>query len=129
MGRTSALGLLISAAGFIGIATSINGCDYIVLLSSFAVWGAGLGILTPAIVSAALASTPRSPGMASGASNTSKQTGGALGVAIFSAIAGSTDGSGFLPRSVTLFFISASVFILTGLRCLAAAWSGETRRG
>lgn len=126
--RTSALGLLTSAAGFAGIATSITGTSYIALLSFLALWGAGLGILTPAIVSAALKATPHSPGMASGASNTSRQTGGALGVAIFAAVAGSTDGPGFIPHSIGLFLGGAVVFVLTGLLCRAAARSGETGR-
>jgi DHA2 family methylenomycin A resistance protein-like MFS transporter len=56
--RSSALGLVLSAAGFAGIAGTIGGSGHVALLSFLAVWGAGLGVLTPAIVSAALRAVP-----------------------------------------------------------------------
>ncbi|MEU1982115.1 MFS transporter [Nocardia sp. NPDC019395] len=119
--RTSALGLLVSAAGFAGIAYCVDGAGYVTLLFFLALWGSGLGVLTPAIVSAALAATPDSPGTASGASNTSRQTGGALGVAIFAAVAGSPADSGFIPHSIGLFLGGAVVFVLAGLLCFVSA--------
>ena len=86
--RTSAIGLTIAAIGFAGLAVSVGSRPGPVLLVSLAVWGVGLGVLTPAIVSAALQAAPDVPGTASGASNTARQAGGALGVAVFSALAG-----------------------------------------
>ncbi|KAA5838119.1 MFS transporter [Saccharopolyspora hirsuta] len=120
---TSGLGLLIAAAGFAGMAISP---DLSTLLLFLPLWGAGLGVLTPAIVAAALEAAPDSPGVASGASNTSRQTGGALGVAIFAAVAGPPGGSGFLPHATGLFLGGAAVFALTGL---AAARRMQPRPG
>ncbi len=53
-----------------------------------ALWGTRLGVITPAIVAAALKATPKTPGLASGASNTARQPGGTPGIAHFAAIAG-----------------------------------------
>jgi len=93
------------------------------LLCSLALWGAGLGVLTPAIVSAALQAAPGTPGVASGASNTSRQTGGALGVAIFGAAAGASGSSSFVSHATVLFTAAAVAFALTAGLCLAAARS------
>ncbi|NYD40807.1 MFS transporter [Nocardioides panaciterrulae] len=119
--RTSALGLLAAAGGFAGLATSIGGAGHLSLLLFLALWGGGLGVLTPAIVTAALEAAPGSPGMASGASNTSRQAGGALGVAIFAVAAGRADAPSFVPHATELFLGSALVFVLTALLCLVAA--------
>lgn len=118
--HTSALGLLVSAIGFAGIACTAGGSN-VALLFCLAVWGAGLGILTPAIVTAALRAAPGSPGAASGVSNTSRQTGGALGVAIFAAIAGPADGLGFVSHSLALFLAGSAAFAVASMLCFAAA--------
>lgn len=126
--RAAVLGLLVSGAGFAGIAVGLAGGNDVVLLCSLALWGAGLGILTPAVVAAALQSSPGTPGVASGASNTSRQTGGALGVAIFGAVAGGTGGSGFVARATGLCVAAAVVFALTAALCAAAARPAEGRQ-
>ncbi|WP_433378348.1 MFS transporter [Actinoplanes sp. CA-142083] len=108
--RTSALGLGLAAVGFVGIAFSVGRPVYPMLLVALAVWGAGLGVLTPAIVTAAMRTVPSAPGIASGASNTARQTGGALGVALFAAIAGSAAASGFARHAMWLFAAGAVVF-------------------
>ncbi|MDN6510366.1 MAG: MFS transporter, partial [Corynebacterium sp.] len=115
--RTSALGSAIAAAGAIGIAFTMTntGVGYIALAFFLAVWGIGLGVLTPAIVTAALATTPTTPGLASGASNTARQTGGALGIAVFATIAGSVDSAGFAQHSAALFITTAVIFMLAGI--------------
>ena len=127
--RTAALGLLVAAAGMAGIAAGLTntGTGYIVLAFFLALWGAGLGVLTPAIVAAALKATPRAPGLASGASNTARQTGGALGIAIFAAVAGSATAPGFGSHSAVLFTGSAALFVLAGLLCLGVARSRRPR--
>ncbi|MFI0898852.1 MFS transporter [Streptomyces sp. NPDC020983] len=117
--RAAALGLLVAAGGFAGIAATVGGSGYAVLLLFLALWGTGLGILTPSIVSAALLAVPGAPGVASGAGNTSRQTGGALGVAIFAAVAGPAGADGFLPHCAGLFAAGALVFALLGVLCLA----------
>ncbi|MGN6723868.1 MAG: MFS transporter [Marmoricola sp.] len=117
--RTSALGLTIAGTGMAGLAVSIagNGFNYTVLALFLALWGCGLGVLTPAFVSAAIQTTPDAPGLASGASNTSRQTGGALGIAIFAAIAGPVTARAFIPHSTALLLAAAATLGLTGLLC------------
>jgi MFS family permease len=124
--RTSAVGLLGAAAGFAGIAVTVSAAGYVWLLCSLALWGAGLAVLTPAIVSAALQAAPGAPGVASGASNTSRQTGGALGVAIFGAAAGAPAAAGFAGNARGLFLAAAAVFLLTA--ALYPAATRPTRR-
>ncbi len=121
--RAAAVGLLVAAAGTAGIAIDLTttGTGYVVLALFLALWGTGLGILTPAIVAAALKATPRAPGLASGASNTARQTGGALGVAIFAAVGGSATAPDFSSNSTVLLLNAAAAFALAGLLCLGVA--------
>jgi predicted MFS family arabinose efflux permease len=91
---------------------------YPALIGSLAAWGAGLGILGPAIVTAALQATPGAPGTASGASNTARQAGGALGVAAFAALAGSSSGAAFVRHTSWLMTGSAAAFAVAALCCL-----------
>ncbi|QUQ63020.1 MFS transporter [Kutzneria sp. CA-103260] len=120
--RTSALGLLIAVVGFGGLALSLragNGpVDYPILLCSLAVWGCGIGVLTPGIVTAAMRAVPDSPGTASGASNTSRQAGGAIGVALFGAIAGTPTGAGFADHVSALMWGGAAAFLLAAVPCV-----------
>lgn len=127
--RASTLGAVIAAAGMVGIAANLTntGAGYIALALFLVLWGIGLGVLTPAIVAVALNVTPEAPGLASGASNTSRQIGGALGIAISAAAAGSAVSTGFSSRSAVLFLAAAGVFVLAGVLCLGAALT-ERRR-
>jgi len=70
-------------------------------------------------VTAALDALPHAPGVASGASNTARQTGGALGVAIFSALAGSSTAAGFSGRTAAVLVGSAVAFLLAAAGALA----------
>jgi MFS transporter, DHA2 family, methylenomycin A resistance protein len=116
--RTSALGLAVAAAGMAGVAASIGRSGYPALIGSLAAWGAGLGILGPAIVTAALQATPGAPGTASGASNTARQAGGALGVAAFAALAGSASDAAFVPHTSWLMTGGAVAFAMAAACCL-----------
>ncbi|MYR06423.1 MFS transporter [Gordonia sp. SID5947] len=126
----SAIGAVIAGAGMTGIAATLmsTGNGYIALILYLTLWGAGLGVLTPAIVAAALKVTPETPGLASGAGNTARQTGGALGIAIVAAIAGSAESMGFAPRSAGLFVTAGAVFVLVGVLCSGVALSDRHRR-
>jgi DHA2 family methylenomycin A resistance protein-like MFS transporter len=119
--RVSAAGLLLAALGFAGVAASLRGPDYPALLSALALWGAGIGVLTPAIVVAALQALPAAPGTASGASNTARQTGGALGVALFGAVAGTATSPEFLAHTLQLLTAGALAFASASAICLVAA--------
>jgi MFS transporter, DHA2 family, methylenomycin A resistance protein len=116
--RTSALGLAVAAAGMAGVAATIGRPLYPALIGSLVVWGAGLGVLGPAIVTAALQATPGAPGIASGASNTARQAGGALGVAAFAALAGSANHGVFVQHTSWLMTGGAVAFAVAAVCCL-----------
>jgi len=116
--RASALGLAVAAGGLAGVAASIGGLAYPALVCSLALWGTGLGILGPAIVTAALRATPGRAGTASGASNTARQAGGALGVAAFAAVAGSASDSTFVQHTSWLLTGAAAAFAVAAVGCL-----------
>lgn len=87
------LGLLVAAAGLALLARAGADAGYTVLLPAFLLWGVGCGLLTPAVVAAAVATVPRErAGLASAVNNTARQTGGAIGIAVAGAIAGQPDG-------------------------------------
>ena len=101
-----------------GVAATVGRSGYPALIGSLAAWGAGLGILGPAIVTAALQATPGASGVASGASNTARQAGGALGVAAFAALAGSASSAAFVPRTSWLMTGGAAAFTVAAVCCL-----------
>jgi DHA2 family methylenomycin A resistance protein-like MFS transporter len=85
-----AAGLLLAAAGMALITRLEAGSSYAALLPALVLIGTGLGLLTPAVVSAAMSAVPGGrAGLASGVNNTARQAGGAIGVAAFGALAGS----------------------------------------
>jgi MFS transporter, DHA2 family, methylenomycin A resistance protein len=110
---TSAAGLGVAAVGLLAMALSLGRPLYPVLVPALACWGAGIGLLTPGIVTAALESLPDASGVASGASNTARQVGNALGVAIFSLLAGSSGASGFATRTGLVLAGCAVAFAVT----------------
>ena len=76
------VGLLLVGAGSLLMAMVGAHSTWRVLIAGLAVLGAGVGIANPTLASAALASVPRErSGMASGAVNTARQLGFAIGVA------------------------------------------------
>jgi MFS transporter, DHA2 family, methylenomycin A resistance protein len=90
-------GLVVAAAGLALLAVAGQDATYALLLLAFLLWGSGLGVLTPAVVAAAVAAVPRErAGLASAINNTARQAGGAIGIAISGAVAGSPAGAGFL---------------------------------
>jgi DHA2 family methylenomycin A resistance protein-like MFS transporter len=85
----AAAGLLCAAVGLALLSRAEPHSAYPVLLPAFLLWGAGLGVLTPAVVAAAIAAVPEErSGLASAVNNTARQTGGAIGIAVAGAIAG-----------------------------------------
>jgi len=80
------IGLAVSGAGLIAVAllSDREGAAAMVALGCS---GAGLGLATPALVSAATAAVPAPrAGMAAAVNNTARQAGGAIGVALIGAI-------------------------------------------
>jgi DHA2 family methylenomycin A resistance protein-like MFS transporter len=90
-------GLLVAAVGVALVTTWSAETPYLQLVPALACWGVGMGILTPAVVAAAVGAVPSDrSGLASGINNTARQTGGAIGIAAYGALAGP-------PAQVTSF--------------------------
>jgi MFS transporter, DHA2 family, methylenomycin A resistance protein len=82
-------GLLVAAAGVVWLGGLQAGSGYLTLLPALALWGIGLGLLTPAVVAAAMGAVPAArAGLASATNNTSRVAGSAIGIAAFGAVAG-----------------------------------------
>lgn len=82
-----AVGLAIIGAGALLMARVDGGASWGILVPGLAVLGLGVGICNPVVTSAALASVPRErSGMASGAVNTARQLGFAVGVAVLGSV-------------------------------------------
>ncbi|MFF4841578.1 MFS transporter [Streptomyces collinus] len=89
------------------------------LVPAFLLWGIGCGLLTPAVVAAAIAAVPSErSGLASAVNNTARQTGGAIGIAVAGTIAGRpTDPAGFLRGFHTVTLGSAARYTATAVLC------------
>jgi MFS transporter, DHA2 family, methylenomycin A resistance protein len=113
-------GLLTAGAGVALLATIGRHAPYLELIPALLLWGAGLGVLTPAVVAAAVGAVDRSrAGLASAVSNTSRQAGGAVGIAGFGAVAGSPSSSGFLAGLHTAAIGAAGLFLLAAVATVA----------
>jgi MFS family permease len=90
--------------------------------------GAGLGILTPAVVAASMGAVPSErAGLAAAVNNTARQAGGAVGVAAFGSIAGSPTSAGFVHGFHAVALGAAGLYALAAAMALAAA-PGPVRR-
>ena len=97
-----------------------------VLLVSIMVTGLGGGLITTAVVSAAIQAAPRGrAGLATGVSNTARQVGTATGVAVFGAIAGSPAAAGEFTYRIHVLGIVAAVLWLIAL---TLTWTLPHRR-
>jgi MFS transporter, DHA2 family, methylenomycin A resistance protein len=111
-----AAGLLVAAMG-VGLLVLVDpGSSYLVLLPALLPWGIGMGILTPAVVAAAMGAVeaPRA-GLASATNNTARQAGGAIGIAALGALAGSAARKGSFVAG-----LHASALIVVALWIAAA---------
>src|SRR5262249_30622016 len=82
------IGLTLSAAGLLLLTRTAPDTPYAQLVPAFVLWGGGLGVLTPAVVAAAMGAVESDrAGLASGVNNTARQAGGAIGIAAFGALA------------------------------------------
>ncbi|MFD9892340.1 MFS transporter [Amycolatopsis sp. NPDC059027] len=82
-------GLALGALSLLNLLRIGPDSGYPALLPTMLGLGVGMGLLTPAVVTAAVAGIPAErAGIASGVNNTARQAAGALGVAVFGAVAG-----------------------------------------
>lgn len=112
--RPMAVGLVVAAAGIAMLARLQPDSDYVTLLPAMLLWGIGMGLLTPAVVAAAVAAVePERAGLASGVNNTARQAGGAIGIAAFGAAAGPAANRGhFVAGLHTTGLVTAGLFLL-----------------
>jgi DHA2 family methylenomycin A resistance protein-like MFS transporter len=83
------IGGLIGAVGFALLSTLDEHSSYLAMLAPFILIPAGMGLGVPAMTTAILGSVERqSSGVASAVLNTARQSAGAIGVALFGALAG-----------------------------------------
>jgi DHA2 family methylenomycin A resistance protein-like MFS transporter len=88
IGRSILAGLLGFALGFAGLFAAGPATPYIVLFAPFLLMPVGMGLVVPAMITGILGSVDKSlSGTASAVLNTVRQTGGAIGVAAFGALA------------------------------------------
>jgi DHA2 family methylenomycin A resistance protein-like MFS transporter len=82
-------GLALGALGMLNLVRLNGNSGYAALLPTLLGLGVGMGLLTTAVVTAAVGGIPpERAGVASGINNTARQAGGALGVAVLGAVAG-----------------------------------------
>ena len=112
-------GLGSAAVGIALIALTGASSAYLELLPALLLWGIGLGLLTPAVVAAAVASVPGGrSGLASAVNNTARQAGGAIGIAAFGAIAGAPASHRFLSGFHTGAILGAGLFVVAAAATL-----------
>jgi MFS transporter, DHA2 family, methylenomycin A resistance protein len=116
-----AAGLIVAAAGLalLGLAGEHTGLA--ALLPAFLLWGIGLGVLTPAVVAAAIGAVPRErSGVASAINNTARQAGGAIGIAVAGALAGSPgDPHSFIGGFHTVAVSAACLYVVAAVAAAA----------
>jgi DHA2 family methylenomycin A resistance protein-like MFS transporter len=115
------LGALIGAAGF-GLLHRLDArSPFLTMLPAFVLIPGGMGLAVPAMTTAILSSVQRArSGTASGVLNAARQAGGAMGVAVFGALAGGGGG-----RIVT--GLRASALISSALLLVATALASSIR--
>jgi DHA2 family methylenomycin A resistance protein-like MFS transporter len=112
--RVLAAGALVVAAACAGMLSIGSGTSYLTMLAQLTALGVGGGMVVPTVTSQVLSSVPRSrSGVAGGTLNTLRQTGSAIGVALFGSLLAASEG--FVPG------VHASFAISVGLALVVAA--------
>ena len=85
--------------------------SFLALMLGLLLWGIGMGLLTPAVVAAAVGAVPgERAGLASAVNNTARQAGGAIGIAACGALAGRPGSPGFVGGLHTVAIVVAALF-------------------
>lgn len=117
--RPMVAGLLIAAAGLALLSGDA-------LLAASVLWGLGLGLLTPAVVAAAMGAVrPERAGLAAAVNNTARQAGGAIGIAASGAVAGSPARAGFVHGFHAVALGAAGLYVAAAALAWAAVPSRE----
>jgi EmrB/QacA subfamily drug resistance transporter len=128
LGRVVAAGMTLTAVGLFLLSRLDEGASFASVLSGILVAGIGSGLTTP-LFSAVLGSvTQQRAGVASGALNTARELGGALGIAIMGAILAGREmealAGGASPAAAFTSGYSAALLVAAGVMLAAAivAW-------
>jgi DHA2 family methylenomycin A resistance protein-like MFS transporter len=110
-------GLLLGAAGSASLLLVRPAGGYAAVVPVELGLGLGMGLLTAAVVSAAIASLPPDrAGFASGVNNTARQAVGAVGIALYGGVVGSpATGPGFVHGLHQLAWIGAGLWLFAAL--------------
>jgi DHA2 family methylenomycin A resistance protein-like MFS transporter len=123
-------GAAVAAVGAAAFLLAAPGRGYPPLVPALLGLGLGAGLFTASSVAAALRAVPADrSGLASGVNNTARQTGTALGVAVFAAVAGPPDDPvAFTAGLHRLAVLGAALWVLAGLLALTTS-PGVARPG
>ena len=117
------VGLLVTAVGFVLLFCIGKTTTYLGLLPGQLLIRVGIGLVVPPMTTAVLATVDRArSGIASGILNATRQTGGAIGVALFGALMAWKP----IPGMHIAFMVSASLLVLVAFVAIACFRSFET---
>jgi DHA2 family methylenomycin A resistance protein-like MFS transporter len=119
-------GLALGVSGNLGLLLVTSDGGYARWIPALLGLGVGMGLLTASVVAAAVRSVPGDrSGLASGVNNTARQAAGALGIAVYGAIAGSaTSSAAFTARLHVIGLLGASLWAVG----IVIAWATIPRR-
>jgi DHA2 family methylenomycin A resistance protein-like MFS transporter len=122
-----AAGMLIAAVG-VALLTRVGAHEgFVALLPALLLWGIGMGVLTPAVVAAAVGAVPgERAGLGSAVNNTARQAGGAIGIAACGALAGRPASAGFVGGMHTVAIVVAALFASSAVASAVAIPSRRT---
>src|SRR4051794_6172062 len=113
-------GLLVAAAGLALLARAGPTTPYAEIAPAFLLWGSGLGLLTSAVVAAAVGAVePERAGLASAVNNTARQAGGAIGIAALGALAGDASRPAFVHGFHAAALVAAGLYALAAIPAMA----------
>jgi MFS transporter, DHA2 family, methylenomycin A resistance protein len=121
---TMITGLMLGAAGLLGLIVTAHGTPYWVLVLPMLAAGSGMALTMPAATTAVMDAAPDSrSGTAAGLINTARQVGGALGVAVAGSLV--SGAVGFVPGLHVALAVCGGAFLLGAV--VTAATVGRDR--
>ena len=121
---TMITGLMLGAAGLLGLIVTAHGTPYWVLVLPMVAAGSGMALTMPAATTAVMDAAPDNrSGTAAGLINTARQVGGALGVAVAGSLV--SGAVGFVPGLHVALAVCGGAFLLGAV--VPAATVGRDR--